>query len=138
MSMSRGKMYACALSTNWGSYQMLIEELKLRFGSQVYALGQAWWNQTQELSGTYLRKDGWELEKVTPIRSTTNSEDWVLNVVLKRKTNNYDVLHTNDDEMWGYGGPPEHLRIYKYENATLEVPTEFVENARFKNDTLTP
>jgi hypothetical protein len=132
-------MYACALSTNWGSYQMLIEELKLRFGSQVYVLGTAWWSQTQELTGKYLRKDGWELEKVTPIRSTGDSEVWVLNVTLKRRTNQYDTIQSSDDDMgWGFGGPPEHLRVYKYENAVLEVPSEFVEKARFRNDNLAP
>lgn len=136
MSMlSRGHLYALGLSNNWGDYQVLIGELKRRFNSQVGELANAWWRQTQELTDTYKPSSGWMYKSVSMKRSTTDSTKFEIHLTLTRQ-NGYDVLQS--DDIWCFGQVPEHLRDYKYEDAVLVVPSEFIEAASFKNDILQP
>lgn len=133
--LSRSHMYALGLSNNWGDYQVLINELRSRFNSQVSELANAWWRQTQELTDTYKPSSGWRYKSVAMKRSSTDSTKFEIHLTLTRQ-NGYDVLQS--DEMWGLGGPPEHLRIPKYEDAVIVVPSDFIETATFKNDILQP
>lgn len=118
-------------SDNWGDYQVAIRELKYEVSDEIYKISYAYWNMIQELEGTNLKSDKWELN--TPKTLWTKELGFHIHFTLSKVTG-WSVAsgyRDRDDYTIGFGGGshiPEHAREYSFIRREIIIPNKFVED----------